>query len=250
MLFFASLFLDSGRYFVWGWARDENLKNEFYKLSVFERLLLALWVLVPLFQLATGESKTYKFFSAILGILGNLFQRPNLDLWHLEAALSGVVVLLFLAKPLLMRAAFAKPEGDFKVLWTSPAKYIVIVVGFMALVTFYLPFKFPQIVEVMKELAETAKPIDWFFGGIFEEVGYSLALYYLLLPCAGRWGSFALHAVFFALIHSYNAPYVFQVFFGSSIYLFLMLWSGSITLPVLVHLLANFLIFLIFTVGA
>lgn len=235
---------------MWDWAKDANLKNEFYRLSVFERLLLALWILVPLFQLATEESKTYRFFSAIFGALGGVFQRPNLDLWHLDAILSALVVILFLIRPNFLRAAFAKPEGDFKILWTSPAKYIVIAVGFMALVTFYLPFQFPQIVEVMKGLAKTAKPVDWLFAGIFEEMGYRLTLYYLLLPYAGRWGSFALHAVFFALIHSYNAPYVFQVFFGSSVYLFLMLWSGSITLPVLVHLLANFLVFLRFTVGA
>ncbi|OGF63103.1 hypothetical protein A2926_00620 [Candidatus Giovannonibacteria bacterium RIFCSPLOWO2_01_FULL_44_40] len=223
---------------MWNWIRDARLAREFCEITCAEKAILFLWVLIGIAQ-TTPDSKIVLALSVFLGNFG-------LTLSSFRNALSIVVTMVFLSRWDLVKAALRAPQYEPKELLKSSARYFLLGIGALGFLTFYFYYKYPEIGETMKELASDVKIMDLAWSGFREELEYRLIFYYCLLGVVGRGGSFAIGVVFFVLAHSYSVPYMMQMFFAGFFYLFLMLWSGSLSLSIVVHLLANTLAFLRF----
>lgn len=233
---------------MWDWVRDQELCGKFNSLSWFEKFVLFWWAFLPFLwskieKIGIGQkivsdnlSVAYIKFAKILEVLGINFE-------SLYATLFLLVIILFLNKRDLLRAAFEKPHCDFDNLRFDKAPVFVFALLIVGLFSLYLFYSRPEILSEMKGLSSSAKIPDWVFKSLKEEFTDRLIFYYVMISFAGRSGGFLLSMLFFAFSHNYSNAYILSMTFSGSFFLFLMLWSGSLSLPIVVHLLANGAIF-------
>lgn len=230
---------------MWDWVRDQQLREKFSSLSFFEKTVLFLWAFLPFLWSKIGLSvkggsdhlsDAYIKFAKILEVLGINFE-------SLYATLFLLVIILFLSRRDLLKAALEKPSCDFKALRFASAPVLVSALLLAGLFSLYLFYSRPEILSEMRNISSGAKIPDWVFKSFKEEFTDRLIFYYVMFSFAGRSGAFLLSMLFFAFSHNYSNAYILSMMFGGSFYLFLMLWSGSLSLPILFHLLVNGAIF-------
>ena len=233
---------------MWDWVRDQELRGKFDSLPWFEKFVLFWWAFLPFLwskiekigidrKLAGDNlSDAYIKFAKILEVLGINFE-------SLYATLFLLVIILFLYRRDLLKAAFEKPHCDFHILRIAKAPIFVSALLMVGLFSLYLFYSHPEILSEMKDLSSSAKIPDWVFKSFKEEFTDRLIFYYVVISFAGRSGGFLLSMLFFAFSHNYSEAYILSMTFSGSFFLFLMLWSGSLSLPIVVHLLSNGAIF-------
>jgi len=232
---------------MWNWVRDQKLRDKFSSLSRFEKFVLFAWAFLPFMWSKIGSNtlaNAYIKFSSILQIFGITFE-------SLYAALFLFAVILFVCRADVVKTAMASPKCDFGLFKTE--KWIWLVTGALLLggvYSLYLIKSHPEILGKMENLSQSAQIVDWICKSFKEEFTDRLIFYYIAISFFGRSGGFLLAMLFFALSHSFSHAYMLNMMFAGSFYLFLMLWSGSLSLPILVHLLSNGAIFFWFVLMA
>lgn len=225
---------------MWDWVRDQRLREKFSSLSFFEKTVLFLWAFLPFLWSKIGTNSlanAYVKFSSILQVLGITFE-------SLYAVLFLLAMIFFACRADVVKTAMAAPKCDFGLFrtekWIWPITIALLLGGMYSL---YLIKSHPEILSKMENLSQSAQIVDWIFKSMKEEFTDRLIFYYVVMSIFGRSGGFLLAMLFFALSHSFSYAYMLNMMFSGSFYLFLMLWSGSLSLPILFHLLANGAIF-------
>ncbi|MBI2021235.1 CPBP family intramembrane metalloprotease [Candidatus Giovannonibacteria bacterium] len=225
---------------MWNWIKDQELENKFKEFSRFEKTLLFVWILLGFIRLQ--KSNTYNAFFGIFQSLGVTIDAV--------AVLVTIIVLLMLAmKQGFFNIAFGVPACNFKILSEKIILRLLISVGALGLLSLFLLYSRPEIWLEMKKMAESAQILDWVCAAFIEELTDRFALYYLALSCFGRTGAFCLSTVGFAIAHAYSSPYALSMLFPGALSILLLLWSGSPSLPFLVHILSNSVILFLARLG-
>ena len=217
---------------MWDWANDASLKGEYGSLSVLEKILFFLWASVMVLSRLADNSQTYLVVGKLLAAAGLSYDAAFLFL-------SVIVLGIFLTRPDFIKAVFALPKFDFKVLWGSWwALLFVSILIALGMYSLFLVYSCHDVVASMKNIAVSAKVVDRLFGALNEELVFRLALFYTI-SLMSRSGGFIFSVFFFAFVHSYNDCYVLNMLFAGALYQFLVLWTGSLSAPLVLHLFAN-----------
>ena len=152
-------------------------------------------------------------------------------------------MVIFLTRPDFIKTVFARPRFDFKILWSSWwALALVAVLTVLGVYSAFLVYSCNEVVVSMGRTALSAKAVDRLFEALNEEVAFRLALFYAV-SLISRSGGFIFSVFFFALAHGNNNCYAHNMLFAGVLYQFLVLWTGSLSAPLVLHLFANSMIY-------
>jgi len=227
---------------MWNWVKDSELYEKFCSLSFFEKIILFLWAFLPFMWSKIGSDKlsnTYIKWAKIFEVFGVTFE-------SLYSVLFLFAIILFLCRADFVRTALKPPICDFKVLLHGYGLAFISVLAVFGVLSLYFFYLKPEIFAEMQNLSQGAKVPDWIFKSFKEEFTDRLIFYYAMISIFGRSGGGVLSLIFFALSHNYSNAYILSMMFAGYFYLFLMLWSGSLALPILFHILGNGAVFLWF----
>src|SRR3989344_525226 len=226
---------------MWNWANDGELLDAFSSLSKFEKSLLFFWACLPIVTLGSGlsPSQTYLLATSLLNIFG-------LNYTMVYTVIQGLALILIFSNRNLLCAMFKAPQCNFDFLkdkWRYRlACWAVILMIFSAFLLWWRP----EILITMRGLTDNAKVPDWMFSAVKEELTDRFIFYYAIVLLSGRSGGLLFSMLFFAIFHDYNHAYMVNMILAGSFHVFLLLWSGSLSLPILVHILSNSAIFFFF----
>lgn len=224
---------------MWDWVKDSDLSSKFNSFSRFEKFALFWWAFLPFMWSKIGNDKlsdTYIIFSKIFEVVGINFDAVYRVLFIL-------VMILFISRSDVVWSALKPPNCEFNIFFKFWGKIFIGALILAGLAALYLFYSRPEILLEMKNMSQGARVPDWVVKVFKEEFIDRLIFYYIMLSFAGRNGAFLLSMLFFAFSHNYSNAYILSMMFSGSFFLFLMLWSGSLSLPIVVHLLANGAIF-------
>lgn len=223
---------------MWDWTGDNELYEKFSGLSLAERTILFLWAALPLVKLSLTDepSKALIYLAAFLNVFGLTYASLY------TASYFFSIYILFTHWDLLV-AMFKVPKCNFNFFKSYAGILFSATLLVLGLISIYLLWKRPEILNAMRGLSNHAKVPDWIFSALFEELTDRFVIYYSMVLIFGRSGGFLFSMLVFALFHNYNYAYMVNMMLAGSLHIMLLLWSGSLSLPLLVHILSNSALF-------
>ncbi|MDP2668951.1 MAG: CPBP family glutamic-type intramembrane protease [bacterium] len=223
---------------MWDWTNDKEIYHKFCGLSLSERTILFIWATLPLVKLSlTGEpSRAFVNLAAFLSVFGLTYD----SLYAVSCLFSAYILV---ANWDLLVTIFRVPKCDlaFFKSWAGISFYTTLLI--LGLISAYLFWKKPEILSAMRGLSNHAQVPDWIFSALMEEITDRFVIYYSMVLIFGRSGGFLFSMLVFALLHNYNYAYMLNMMLAGSLHIMLLLWSGSLSLPLLVHILSNSALF-------
>lgn len=141
---------------------------------------------------------------------------------------------------------FKSPKCDLEFLKDKWGCRLAYGVAALLVCSAFLLWWRPEILGVMQALSNKAKVPDWIFSAMKEELTDRFIFYYAIVLLSGRSGALLFSMIFFAVFHDYNHAYMISMILAGCFYVFLLLWSGSLLLPIIVHILSNSMLFFFF----
>lgn len=223
---------------MWDWTNDKEIYYKFCGLSMSERAILFLWATLPLVKLSlTGEpSKALVNLVAFLSVFGLTYE-------SLYAASCFFSACILVANWDLLVTMFRAPKCGLAFFKSWAGILFSATLLIMGLISAYLFWKRPEILSAMRGLSRHAQVPDWIFSALTEELADRFVIYYSMVLIFGRSGGFLFSMLVFAIFHNYNYAYMLNMMLAGSLHIMLLLWSGSLSLPLLVHILSNSALF-------
>ncbi len=214
----------------------------FSSLSKFEKSLLFIWAVFPIITLNLADqspSQTYLLAISLLNVFG-------LTYTSVYKVIQALALILIFTNQNLLKAMFKAPNCNFDFLKDKWGYRLACGAVILMIFSVFLLWWRPEILTVMRGLSDNAKVPDWMLSAVKEELTDRFVFYYAIVLVSGRSGGLFLSMIFFAIFHDYNHAYMISMILAGSFYMFLLLWSGSLSLPILVHILSNSALFFFF----
>lgn len=236
---------------MWDWTEDEKIAEVFSRITVFEKGVIIIWTIIPLFR----ELFYKNYFQSYEGWIKKIIEATPaisylgfdyiLDLSKLVNVLPWMAVSIFVIRFSDFGYAFVAPRLPKKLPAYWVGWMIAGLFAFSAAVCFYSP-----VYSVAKTTVGEANFVKSINITVLHQIQVTLLFFYAVravigkilnrlemnnLKSLGIGFAFFMSTLAFAIAHDYTWSYVVIMVPMEALYLVLMMWFGNVWIPIATH---------------
>jgi membrane protease YdiL (CAAX protease family) len=236
---------------MWDWADDEKIAEAFSKFTVFEKFVIIVWTIIPLFRELFYKNYFHGFENWMRKIIDATPAISYLgldyifDLSKLVNVLPWMAVSIFVIRFSEFKHVFSTPKMPSKLPGYWVVCSIALLFAISSAVSFYAP-----VYNVAKATVSEVNFVKSINITVLHQIQITLLFFYAVRAVSGKIlnslglsdfkslgivVAFAISTLAFAIAHDYTWSYVALMIPMETLYLVLMMWFGNVWVPIALH---------------